>query len=136
MIRTTLLHRHRRVVLSACIVLWTAAFVTTHIPAGRLPSIHTSDIVMHTVGFFVLATVFWATLSVYRARPWRRAVVVVCTLAAYAAVDEITQPFFNRCAAWGDWIADVAGALAATCLLEAVSFLAKRRSPAIDEPRP
>ena len=110
--------RHRRIVLTASAILWVGAMIATHIPVGMLPPIVLSDKLAHSAGYFVLAGMFWLTLWAYRARAWRRAALVFFVGAAYAAVDEITQPLARRSASFGDWIADVVGAVAALVVCE------------------
>jgi VanZ family protein len=68
-----------------------------------------------------LLAVFVA-LAVWGAGRWsRRAVVAVAiALAAFGAVDEITQPLFGRTADVFDWAADCAG-IAVGILLVAVT---------------
>lgn len=122
----TQLHRHRRVVLYTCITLWVAAFVATHIPAAGVPPIAVRDVTLHAIGYFGLATAMWLTVFAYRGRAGRRAIMVISILAVYGAFDEITQPLVNRCAAWGDWFADVIGVLIAVVLLEIICRVARR----------
>lgn len=111
-------HRHRRIILTASAILWVGAMIATHIPVGKLPHIGLSDKLAHSAGYFVLAGMFWLTLWAYRAQASRRAALVFFVAAAYAAVDEITQPLARRNASFGDWIADVVGAVAALVVCE------------------
>ncbi len=132
----TQLNRHRRIVLCACILLWIIAFAATHIPAEEMPRITVRDVTLHAVGYFCLGAVFWLTIFAYRGRASRRAITVIIILAAYGGFDELTQPIVNRCAAWGDWFADIAGTATAVALLEVIEHLSKRlhatKKPAAD----
>jgi VanZ family protein len=100
----------RRTLLLACIVLWLGAAAATHTPAPRLPPLHTSDKVLHAGGYFVLGMAFLLTLRAYGWRGRWCILIAVPVLLAYGALDELTQPWVNRCAAWDDWLADGAGA--------------------------
>ena len=108
----------RRLLAGACAGTWSAAFWTSHIPVGRLPSKMPPDAVLHFSGFLVLAGAFAATLDAYGARRQRRWLIVFLTMSVYAALDEMTQPIVNRSCDVRDWLADVAGALAAVLLYE------------------
>ena len=113
-----MLHRARRTVLIGCIAAWAGAFIATHIPAERLPQIGAGDRLLHALGFFVLGSFFLLTLAAHGVRSARRAVLVICVLAVYAALDEVTQELVNRYASLDDWLADVVGAVAAVILWE------------------
>ncbi len=112
--------RPRRAILAASMVLWAGAMVATHLPPSQLPRLHVSDRVAHAAGFFVLTGAFWVTLWAYGVRAWPRPVALLLAAAAYAALDEITQPIVGRFAAVEDWTADVLGAAAAVLVCEAV----------------
>ena len=112
-------------------VVWVGAFVATHIPKLHMPEdIHVSDKTLHAVGSVVRAAMLLLTCA-SRGRPrWTRVLLTLALLAAYGAVDEITQPLVNRTAAFADWLADIGGAAAATLLIELALTLAARRRPA------
>ena len=125
------LHRHKRMLGILLTVVWVGAFVATHIPKLHMPEdIHVSDKTLHAVGYFVLAAMLLLTCA-SRGRPrWTRVLLTLALLAAYGAVDEITQPLVNRTAAFADWLADIGGTAAATLLIELALTLAARRRPA------
>ncbi|HUT58148.1 MAG TPA: VanZ family protein [Phycisphaerae bacterium] len=117
------LYRARKPLLAALLIAWPAALVASHIPAEKLPQMRVGDANLHFAGFYALAGLFWLTLSAYaRSRP-ARALLVLAIMPLYAAFDELTQPLFNRNAAWGDWLADIAGAAAAVVCLEIVALM-------------
>ena len=118
--------RLRRCVLIACITIWLAAFSASHVPQQHVPALHVTDVVLHAVGFFVLASLFSWMLASRGVAPFRRVVAVILVMAAYAAFDELTQPLVNRTAAWGDWTADVLGAAAAAVLWSVISLIVLR----------
>jgi len=111
-------------------VVWVGAFAATHIPKLHMPKdIHVSDKTLHAVGYFVLGAMLLLTCA-SRGRPrWTRVLLTLALLAAYGAVDEITQPLVNRVAAFGDWLADIGGAVAAAIVIELALALTARRRP-------
>ena len=118
--RLSILPSLRRVLLVVLVIVWVGAFAATHTPAARLPELHTSDKLLHVLGYFLLGGVFHVTLAAYGIGGLWRSGVVLLTMAAYGALDELTQPLVNRCAALDDWLADLAGAAAAVLVLEAL----------------
>lgn len=119
------LYRARRVVLLTCVGTWLIAAVATHIPAPERLPVQVSDKTLHLVGFFVLASLFWLSLTAYGVRGWRRVVTVICVMIIYAAIDETTQGWVRRDPDMGDWTADVIGALLAVGVVETVSQAGK-----------
>ena len=120
--------RLRRARLATGLLLaavWLAELIATHVPGERLPSLPTSDILLHFAGYVVLAVLLLAALVTRgHCRP-RRDVIAVCVLVAYAAVDELTQPLVRRDAALSDWLADGAGVLAAVVVFEVLATTAR-----------
>lgn len=113
--------RLRRGLLTALIVAWLAAFAATHTPRREpLPGPRGLDKGLHTLTYGTLGALFGATLIAHGRRRLVAAVWVVVVLAAYGAVDEITQPWAGRTTDLHDWLADVLGAgLAAIACLAA-----------------
>lgn len=108
------------------IVYWVALFAVMHTPKPEgvhLPAGHL-DKVFHFGAYAVLAG-----LCALNARHSGRQLTLkwfiawTLILSACAAIDELLQPFVNRQAELLDWSADVAGVLAAFCVIG-------RRSPA------
>lgn len=124
--KTITSRRVRRFTLVGCIALWLCAFAATHIPADQMPLFSSSDKTLHFLGFFGLAAAFLLTLTLHGLKPGRRIVIVLVSMILYAAFDELTQPLFNRYAAWSDWLADIAGATAAVILLELLTAAKKK----------
>ncbi len=112
----------RRLILSACLVVWAGAIIATHIPASRLPRTGVSDKFLHAAGYFVLSGLFWLTLWVHGVTGVKRIALIFFTMLAYAAIDEITQPLVGREDSLGDWLADVTGAIIALILLELLTL--------------
>ena len=116
----------RHALLATCLTVWTAAIIATHIPPGRVPHMGVSDKLLHVLGYFVLASVFWMTLKGYRVNRLMRITCVLMGMLAYAAFDELTQPIFNRDANILDWLADVIGTVISVIGLETVLFIIQK----------
>ncbi len=108
-------------------VVWTGAFVATHIPAGKIPPTGTSDVVLHLIGYAVLGMVLLMTLSCRGVSRARAGAVAGVVLPLYAAFDEITQPLVNRSASTVDWAFDCLGAAVAMVAWWSLLALARPR---------
>jgi len=119
--------RHLRTWLGrALAVTWLGAFLATHVPAEKVPDVHVTDKTLHAVGYFVLATLLLAWLAARGVRRIRRATIAIVALAVYGAIDEATQPLVQRHASIEDWLADLAGVLAAAIVCELLLALFAR----------
>ncbi|MFA6133608.1 MAG: VanZ family protein [Phycisphaerae bacterium] len=118
--RSSFLRRHKKAVLGALVIAWILALLATHLPGRDLPPglLNLGDTVLHSVGFFCLASLFWLTLAAYNVRLAHRVTTVLCAMMIYAAVDETTQAWVNRSPEVADWLADVTGVLLAVTILE------------------
>jgi len=125
--RRSRLYRRRRVMLAVLIVLWLLAFTATHIPGTKLSGLPASATVLHMSGYFVLALVFCLTMIAYGTSRLHRLAVIIPVVIFYAAMDELTQPYFHRSAQFPDWLADIAGAGIAILLCEVIFAIATRR---------
>jgi VanZ family protein len=101
------------------LLYWVAAAIATHLPRGSVPkdAFRLPDWLLHGGTFFVLgALTAWVVLGGFGARSLdrrfaiRRLAIWCVILAAYAAIDEITQPLVGRTAELSDWAADLLGA--------------------------
>jgi len=117
--------RHRRALSLACAIVWLGAFAATHVPPKRLPSPGVSDLALHAAGYFVLASAFWLALWSRETGRSHRAAALLIVMLGYAAADELTQPLVGRSSAWGDFLADAAGAAAALIVWEAMAWRAR-----------
>ena len=122
------LHRFRRWILLACVVAWAGALTATHIPAPSMPQLGVGDSNLHFVGFFGLAGAFWLTLAAYGRRTPARVLLLLLVMPAYAAFDELTQPYFQRTADIQDWKWDVIGTAVALLCAEIAMILSARRA--------
>jgi len=117
--------RHPRALSLACAVVWLGAFGATHVPPRHVPSAGISDVALHAAGYLILGSAFWLALWARGSGRSRRAVIVLVVMLGYAAADELTQPLFERSAAWGDLLADAAGAAAALIVWETLAWRAR-----------
>lgn len=102
---------------------WTLMCFGTHAPRYGpigLATVAGWDKLVHFVAYAGLALLMRRATVPVPGRGW--AILVLC--AAYGAVDELTQPLFNRTADPFDWLADTAGVLA-VCVLWRVLRVAK-----------
>ena len=120
--------RHRTALIVAAAVAWLGAFVLTHIPAERIPPLHTSDKWLHVSGYAGLTFMFWLVLYACDQRPWQRVLLSLPILAAYGGFDELTQPYFRRAASVTDWCFNCVGTLAAVTVLEVLCLWAGRKT--------
>jgi len=93
---------------------WLALFAATHVPrsVAKVPGGRVADMA-HLLTYAVLAGLVAITWQQSAGRLTTRHLLWAwIALAAYAAVDELTQIPFGRTASWADWLADVLGALA------------------------
>jgi VanZ family protein len=92
---------------------WLAIFAGTHVPPefpGLPPAGY--DKIAHFTAYFLLAGMMIIAWRYYRGRVTAWTVLAVAMLVAcYAAIDEITQPWFRRDCDINDWFADMRGAL-------------------------
>ena len=68
-----------------------------------------SDKLLHFTAYVLLSLLAAATLAGYRRWRGSSVLALACALAAFAAIDEITQPLLGRAAEWLDWVFDCMG---------------------------
>lgn len=100
------------------IVMWMAAFTVTHIPMTVAGAGSGLDKLYHFVGYLGLSALLWRTLYAYDHPPGRRRLVVGLVVPVYAALDELTQPYFGRSAELLDFVADALGMVVAVAAAE------------------
>jgi VanZ family protein len=104
---------HRRLpkyLLFALLLYWAAMFVATHIPGDKMPEQQVaSDKLLHFIAYAALAWLAAMSLRALGRWGWKSAIALVIVAAMYGAVDEWLQPYFNRSAEVGDWVADMVG---------------------------
>ncbi|MGI9177030.1 MAG: VanZ family protein [Pirellulales bacterium] len=93
-----------------------------------------SDKMLHFMAYAALAILAGATLAMASRWSMRTALVLALGLAAFGAVDEITQPFFSRDAEPLDWVYDCIGVVGG--LLAVAVLICIFRSIAQAEPPP
>lgn len=67
------------------------------------------DKVLHFIAYGGLAALAAGTVALARHWTARRAAGLAGVLAAFAAIDEVTQPFFSRASERMDWVFDCVG---------------------------
>lgn len=126
----SILNTRRKAILVITGLLWLTAFVLTHLPASGLPEIQTGDTSLHIAGFFGLTGWVMFSLAACGKKRLSRILIALILMASYAAVDEITQPFFGRAADIRDWQNDLVGAAAAIAFCELAFLLLLPKSKA------
>ena len=114
---------------------WLALFVLTHLPVDPDPASKSRfpvDKVVHAAAFFGLSLLLAAAVATWRPPvTWPALLAILVVLAAYAAVDEISQGQIRyRVPDLRDWLADMLGAGAGLVVFIGVRHLAKRRTAA------
>ena len=92
-----------------------AAYLRIVLRTERPPS----DKTLHFVAYAILAGLLWACARLRGMASLRATLTVMGVVAVWAAVDEVTQPFFYRAAEPLDWVYDMMGA-AIGCAIAAV----------------
>jgi VanZ family protein len=83
-----------------------AAYLRIMLRTERPPS----DKTLHFVAYAILAGLFWACARLRGMAAPRATLAVIVVVTVWAAVDEMTQPFFYRAAEPLDWVYDMVGA--------------------------
>jgi VanZ family protein len=107
----------RRTVLGLLVPYWLLACILTHLPARFVTGAQIGDKLEHFLSFGLLSGLLYLYLWLSRPRLTWTPVVVLAIALAYGAVDEWTQPWFNRTCDFQDWTADAAAAAAAVVVL-------------------
>lgn len=87
---------------------WCLCAVLTHLPPSQVPSssLPHADKLTHFTMYLLLGVLLRLNL--------KKGYWVFLILMGYAIADEMTQPFFQRDAEWGDGLADILGAALGT----------------------
>lgn len=122
--------RYRSSVLAAATAAYTALLVAaTHYPKperllGRNPP---SDKLLHFMAYGVLGALAAAALRSRGRWSGRTIAALAGGLAVFAAIDEVTQPFFARAADPLDWVFDCIGIAGGILLVVTISSLVSAR---------
>jgi VanZ family protein len=116
----------------------TAAYVVvlvfaTHYPKPErfLPSAATSDKMLHFLAYGLLAALAGGAVAAAGRWTLRRAALLAVGLMVFAALDEVTQPFFPpRMAEPLDWVADCVGIVIGLLGIALVVMVARWLRPA------
>ena len=113
-------------VLAAGSLAYTAVLVfLTHYPEPQelLGEDLPPDKMLHFLAYGVLGFLVTAAVVARGRWSWRTAAITGTALAAFAALDELTQPWFGRNAEPLDWVWDLIGILAGIAAVAAVRWL-------------
>lgn len=113
-------------VLVAGSLAYTAVLVfLTHYPKPQelLGEDLPPDKMLHFLAYGVLGFLVTAAVVTRRRWSWRTAAITGVALAGFAALDELTQPWFGRNAEPLDWVWDLIGILAGVAAVAAVRWL-------------
>jgi VanZ family protein len=122
--------RYRSSVLAAATAAYTSLLVAaTHYPKperllGRNPP---SDKLLHFMAYGVLGALAAAALRSRGRWSGRTIAALAGGLAVFAAIDEVTQPFFARAADPLDWVFDCVGIAGGILLVVTISSLVSAR---------
>lgn len=98
--------------------------VATHYPRPEdILKYSGSDKTLHFCAYFILGGVVTVAVWSFICRSWWSIGALVIVLSAFAGLDEMTQPLFNRNAEFLDWIADCGGILAGASLIVVTSLV-------------
>jgi len=117
----------RRVIKVLLVLYWAFALTMTHIPHPPPMGPVTSDKLAHFLGYGALTGLLFLALWVSRPNMRWMPLIVLGIVLAYAAFDELTQPFFHRDAEFGDWLADSAAAVVAVMVLGLIRHFTRPR---------
>ena len=117
----------RRVIAAICAAWWLLSAVATHVPIESMPVPVSEPSILHVIGYAIITALFLTTLIAYGVRSPRRCLIAAVVIAAYAAADEATQPWFGRDGTVGDWIADLIGTAFTLAVIEVPAALARLR---------
>jgi VanZ family protein len=111
---------------------WSAAGDAADAASPFVPDVVTplvSDKTIH-FGLFVVLAALWASSRTLSGR-WnmRGAMMIVGILSLYAGVGELAQIAEGRIADWGDWLANVLGAIAGVGVVALARTAARRLAP-------
>ena len=88
-----------------------------------------SDKSLHFLAYAVLALLAAVTLWAWRRWTLSGLAAFIPAIQAFAALDEVTQPFFRRQADVWDWVSDAVGAMFGLAVVAVFRFFVVRRRP-------
>jgi VanZ family protein len=125
MIKNDRTHRWKKATGWLLAAYWLALILGTHLPHPP-QSMVASDKSLHFSAYAGLAFLVSWNWSLRRALGWRQRIWIFVVLAAFGAIDEITQiPVGRQCDLF-DWTADVLGILAGSLLFLATIAVFRR----------
>jgi VanZ family protein len=120
----------RKIWLVLLVGYWICLTIATHYPKLNAPEIPGSDKTAHVLVYLGLM-LFWSGWAMTYPITIKNLIKGWLIVLAAGAMDEITQPMFQRFADFNDWLADGAGATVGVTI--AMLVLSSRNSPASNE---
>ncbi|QDU25175.1 VanZ like family protein [Anatilimnocola aggregata] len=110
---------------------WALIFTLTHVPLSFPGPVGSLDKLQHGSAFFGLAVLLCSAYGAWRPHDTLGYIWVFIAIAAYGAIDEITQGFVPyRYPDFFDWLADVGGAAVGVGLMFLVAAFWPARAAA------
>ncbi|MFB3891208.1 MAG: VanZ family protein [Phycisphaerae bacterium] len=104
------------------------AIIASHTPERDLPGLHGMGKALHFTGFAGMSSLLILMLAGFGELRIARVFWTLLFMAAYAALDESTQGWFERHPEFDDWLIDVTGTVLAVIFWEVVlAWVAARR---------
>ena len=120
-------NRLKKAALAVLVCYWMALVISTHIPHPPhliFPQ-SISDKVLHLCAYAGLSFLLSFNWALRRPLGWQQWLGIVAGLAAFGAVDEVTQiPVGRQCDVF-DWLADVTGIVVGSVLFLAASHVVR-----------
>ncbi len=124
-VRIAALSIRQKLLILSLFLYWPALFVLAHIPIPRLArTADLSDKGLHFLAYLILAFFLWFAINNDKKVNWCKpgAWIILCLIAAYGVVDEISQPYVGRTCDATDLIANLAGSLTGLILFTIFTF--------------
>ena len=117
----------RRFIFVALILYWAFSLTMTHLPHPPPIGPHVNDKVLHFLAYGLLSGLLFLAMWISRPKMRYLPLIVLAIVMAYAAFDELTQPYFGRDCELGDWLADSAAGVVAVTILGLIRHFTRRR---------
>jgi VanZ family protein len=105
------------------------AVTLTHMAHPPQEMEHFWDKELHACGYAAYGTLLYIALGLTWPRVRFMWLVPILIMAAFAAADELTQPYFGRDCDIHDWMADMVGVCSAVLILAILRALFATRAP-------
>ena len=107
-----------KVIAWLTLALYVCVAVTlTHMPHPPQQAERVWDKELHACGYAAYGVLLYIAIGLTWPRQRRAWLLAILIMAAFAATDELTQPYFGRDCDIRDWLADMTGVCAAVAVL-------------------